>query len=279
PYSTPVIDFTQLAGNFDSTEIPSMDQHHVPGTKRIPSASATSLSPEFAAILAQLTHNQTMLQNSLIDVMNEVAHQPANPIPDQNPVPHGSHIKNAEFKLNALKQTVSAQYYLTAFMKLASHLEMTEQTKITRFMKGLKSSVKDHLVNIVNCPTTLEDWKPLVISIDTNLHQCKIKKRIESGKKSKNTSSPQSNTSYQHTPSSSTTSSNNSSSTPDVVPMDVNALTTGSKPRGPLTPAEHKHRIKNNLCLYCGKEGYKAMDCNKCKAKHGDSGKAKPKTN
>jgi hypothetical protein len=31
--------------------------------------------------------------------------------------------------------------------------------------------------------------------------------------------------------------------------------------RGRLTPGEQKHRMDNNLCLYCGKPGHKAIEC------------------
>ncbi|KAG6828931.1 hypothetical protein H0H87_009796 [Tephrocybe sp. NHM501043] len=157
---------------------------------------------------------------------------------------------------------------------------MTEQTKITRFMKGLKSSVKDHLVNIIDCSLTLEAWEPLVISIDMNLHQREIEKWLETGKKK----TPNHNQSNQHTiqPATHTvTPVTNTSSTSDVVPMEVDSISSPgtSKPCGPLTTAEREHCMKNNLCLYCGKEGHKAVECNKHKAKHGDTGKAKPKTN
>ncbi|KAG6882788.1 hypothetical protein C0992_010661, partial [Termitomyces sp. T32_za158] len=70
PHPTPGTDFTQLAGIFDPTAIPPMNSDHAPGTEANSSGSA-NLTPEFAAILAQLTHNQTMLQNSLVDVMTE----------------------------------------------------------------------------------------------------------------------------------------------------------------------------------------------------------------
>ncbi|KAF5384867.1 hypothetical protein D9615_000927 [Tricholomella constricta] len=98
-------------------------------------------------------------------------------------------ITTADQRLDQLKQTGSVHYYLTSFMEIASHLDMTEQTKISRFMKGLKPTVKDALVMIVNRPTTLEEWEPLVISIDTNLHQREIERKIEEklngGKKKK----------------------------------------------------------------------------------------------
>ena len=43
---------------------------------------------------------------------------------------------------------------------------------------------------------------------------------------------------------------------------EVNA-TRGQSPkcRGRLTPGERKYRMDNNLCLYCGKPGHKAMEC------------------
>ena len=45
---------------------------------------------------------------------------------------------------------------------------------------------------------------------------------------------------------------------------EVNATwgrTTPPKRRGRLTPGERQHRIDNNLCLYCGKPGHKAIEC------------------
>ncbi|KAG6855658.1 hypothetical protein H0H87_012365, partial [Tephrocybe sp. NHM501043] len=99
-------------------------------------------------------------------------------------------ILNADTKLDNLKQTGSAHYYLTAFIELVSHLDMTEETKISCFMKGLKSTVKNHLVNIINQPKTLKEWEPLIISIDTNLHQHEVEHYLENGgKKRKDTNS------------------------------------------------------------------------------------------
>ena len=36
---------------------------------------------------------------------------------------------------------------------------------------------------------------------------------------------------------------------------------TPLKRRGRLTPGERQHCIDNNLCLYCGKPGHKALEC------------------
>jgi len=46
---------------------------------------------------------------------------------------------------------------------------------------------------------------------------------------------------------------------------DINRTQGNKRPpfkrRGKLTPQERKHRMDHNLCLYCGKEGHKALEC------------------
>jgi hypothetical protein len=48
-------------------------------------------------------------------------------------------------------------------------------------------------------------------------------------------------------------------------PLNVEINATQSKGKFPqwghLTPGERKHRMNNNLCLYCGKPGHKAIEC------------------
>ncbi|KAG6851640.1 hypothetical protein C0991_007363 [Blastosporella zonata] len=133
---------------------------------------------------------------------------------------------------------------------------MTEETKISRFMKGLKPAVKDGLVPIVDRPKTLKAWEPIIISIDNNLHQCEIERRHEG--KSSNKKNNNYSQSYSTAPS--TSKSPDTSSSNDTA-MDVDAITTASSaPCGPLSKAERKRRFKNNLCLYCGDAGHKVTD-------------------
>ena len=47
----------------------------------------------------------------------------------------------------------------------------------------------------------------------------------------------------------------------------VNALIEKLDKNGKLTSEEREHHIKENLCLYCGKYGHKASECNKAAAK------------
>src|SRR5258705_12011878 len=51
-------------------------------------------------------------------------------------------------------------------------------------------------------------------------------------------------------------------------PMDLSlADRTTSKKRAPLTDAQKKYRIDNNLCLYCGAKGHFASQCPHSKKK------------
>ena len=137
-------------------------------------------------------------------------------------------------------------------------------------MKGLKPAIKDNLVSIIDRLLTLMGWENIIIQVNANLHQRDLERKDESkGKNSKPTSSSKSTSIPSSTPSVITTSS-------DVVPMDVDAVRTG---RGKLTPEERAHRLKNNLCLYCGDPGHLASSHNlKKKTPDWDQGKAKPES-
>jgi hypothetical protein len=178
---------------------------------------------------------------------------------------------SADQRLDKLKQTGSAHSYLTRFIEISSHLDMTEQTKINRFMRGLNPAIKDNLVSIVDRPSTLLGWENIIIQVDANLHQRDIERKDESRK-----SNHQSSTSNSRSHSSSSTPAvPSTSTTSDVVPMEVDATRVA---RGKLTQAERDHRFKNNLCLYCGKPGHLVDACYARKKKYPDSGKAKPES-
>jgi hypothetical protein len=271
PNPTTGTDYFDLGGSFDPSAIPVPQQSGRRSRGRTaPVPPAPPANVDLNVLMAMLTENQTALQQSLIDVMAEVACRPVIQAPAQQApsVFHGNSVKlrnarlfsgkhaevtpflsevkriiafnpasfpddhskilfvalnlkdgipvewynhlelsnsallwswndflaafrkkfadpslitTADQRLDNLKQTGSAHYYLTSFMELASHLDMTEQTKISRFMKGLKPSIKDLLVNVVNRPVTLEGWEPIIISIDTNLYQRDVERRLENG--------------------------------------------------------------------------------------------------
>ena len=160
----------------------------------------------------------------------------------------------------------SAHAYLTRFVELSSHLEMTEQMKINCFMKGLKPAIKDNLVSIIDQPLTLMGWENIIIQVNTNLHQRDLERKDESkGKSSIHKPSTSSK------PSTSTLPTSVVSTTPDVIPMDVDVIRTGQVK---LTQEERDYQFKNNLCLYCGKPGHVASS-HKKKGTDTDQGKAR----
>lgn len=182
---------------------------------------------------------------------------------------------SADQRLDKLKQTGSAHSYLTRFVEISSHLDMTEQTKINRFMRGLNPAIKDNLVSIVDRPSTLLGWENIIIQVDANLHQRDIERKSETkGAKSRDNNQSSSSTS-RSTTSSSTPAASSTSTASDVVPMEVDATRVS---KGKLTQEERDHRFKNNLCLYCGKPGHLVDACFARKKKYPDSGKAKPES-
>ncbi|KAG6843302.1 hypothetical protein H0H87_006007 [Tephrocybe sp. NHM501043] len=176
-------------------------------------------------------------------------------------------VKNVDNCLDALKQTGSAHLYLTSFIDIASHLDMIEETKIFHFIKRLKPAMKNSLVPIVDQPKTLDAWESIIISIDNNLHQHELKHHQEnkaSSSNKKKDSNPSTQSSY---PTNILTFklSVPAQTTPNNA-MDIDTITTGSStPCEPISKAEHKHCIKNDLCLYCSGAGHKVNKCLKCK--------------
>ena len=230
----------------------------------------------------------------------------------------------ADQKLEKLKQTGSAHTYLTCFVKLSSHLEMTEQTKINCFMKGLKPAIKGNLVSIIDWPLTLMGWENIIIQVNANLHQWDLEWKDNSKGKNSNqkpaasmksipSTTPTiillsvgkmathwgfsckgrtkrwkgfkiirwggryrcdySNTMYCIVYISLATMIASTSSTPDVIPMELDAVWMN---RGKFTQEEHDHRFKNNLCLYCGKPGHLASSHKK---KNAELDQGKPSQN
>ena len=96
---------------------------------------------------------------------------------------------------------------------------MTEQTKINCFMKGLKPAIKDNLVSIIDCPLTLMGWENIIIQVDANLHQRDIEWKDKSRNKTTQKPSFTMKSSSSLTPIPAIMST-----TPDVVPMEVDAV-------------------------------------------------------
>lgn len=170
--------------------------------------------------------------------------------------------RTAERKLQSLKQDKSCAAYYSQFMTLISLLNWTEDSvKISLFHSGLKDSVKDLLIGKTK-PTTFEAYAQLCISLDNEWFARQSEKRSHhsSPQTSSSSTKPKTSTTPQTFPKPATQFSvqlqHTSSSGGD--PMDLDAL----------RKERREHRIKNNLCLYCGEPGHQARNCPKSKARN-----------
>lgn len=152
-------------------------------------------------------------------------------------------------KLESLRQTGSAAQYIARFHEYSAHLDLSEQTKLVMFKKGLKDATRAALVN-TKLPDTLELFEPLVILIDNNLHELDLERK---NKNSKTSIIPN----HQRSKSSVPTPSRPLIPGTETVPMEVDAIKQVTK----LTVEERKRRIDNDLCLYCGQPLHRADNC------------------
>lgn len=151
--------------------------------------------------------------------------------------------RTAVRQLQQLKQLGPASQYTASFRRLAIDSGWNDAALITTYYSGLRDSIKDELSRSER-PANLDDLIDRVITIDERFFE----RRMERGK----TGSTYQPRNQQH----------NRQPYYGPEPMDLSAT------RGPLSQKDREHRMKNNLCLYCGKPGHRAREC---KVKRGRS--------
>lgn len=157
-------------------------------------------------------------------------------------------------KLRSLTQTGAVSQYISKFHEIVAHLTMSEQSKIAEFKKGLKDDLKEFLIG-KTVPATLQDFEPIVIQVDNDLHEFNLEKKSRSDNKSKNSNSSTSNKSTHgyvapKTPFVPYAPRASIPSGTEVVPMEVDALQPAGRIK--LTQEERKRRSDNGLCMYAG---------------------------
>ncbi|KAJ3500264.1 hypothetical protein NMY22_g19315 [Coprinellus aureogranulatus] len=172
--------------------------------------------------------------------------------------------------IRKLRQTGSAADYTARFLEYVSELNWTDEWKIQQYYEGLKESVQDTLINRKGRYFTqnFEEFYKLCVIIDNELHELALNRRAHASAPSKRPFAGNSSSSLPAAVPRAATSSS-----PDVVPMEVDAVRRGS-----ITAEEKQRRRDLDLCLYCGQGNHRAKVCpNKsAQAKAKEAKKAAP---
>ena len=127
------------------------------------------------------------------------------------------------------------------------HANVDEGTKMYAFCQALNQALNQKLVNITPQPTTLDALVEKARDLDRNwqIYAASLSDCSE------------------QTPCCNSNACIHKISGEEAPNAEINATQNRGKfwRKGRLTPAECKHRIDNNLCLYCRKPGHRAIAC------------------
>lgn len=168
--------------------------------------------------------------------------------------------ENAEDRLLDLKQTTSVANFSSEFRRLAAHVRINEEGLVALFRRGLKPQIQDELAKIRERFTTVNAMSETAIRIDQRFFARKQIARSAHGAPFRFV--PQGGSS-RFVPHANRPSARETVSAPSrPFERDPNAMEIGSATRyKPLTTEEREHRIRQHLCLYCGKDGHVAKSC------------------
>jgi hypothetical protein len=164
--------------------------------------------------------------------------------------------------------------YVIDFNNLATRTFWGDEALTSHFYEGLPDRIKDQLASVADGPPTdLNELRRLAQNFDALYwsRQAEKKSTASSSRTQTSTvnpnqarpSSSNNNSKFSSSSSSNNTNANRQQQTrPSAAPRTnkpdlTGKLTSGNK----LTDEERQNRMANNLCLYCGKGGHKAIDC------------------
>jgi len=154
-----------------------------------------------------------------------------------------------EYLLSKLRQEGDITKYVTQFKILSANIEWNEPALAFAFRNGLSNEIQDELARGED-PKNLKELMNKSIEIYQRFNSRRKEKSWRSFDfpKGKSTNKPQNQGSQ------GSSSSASKSSGPE--PMELDAV----KPKK-LTKEEREQRIKDGVCLYCGKKGHFAREC------------------
>jgi hypothetical protein len=155
-------------------------------------------------------------------------------------------VRWATTKIRSLRQgSRSASVYASEFRQVACDINWDEAALMSQFHWGLQDDVKDLLLSLPD-PQNLNEAISQAVKCDNRLFQRRQDQRSWTSSKQYIASS--------HSTTSTTVADSH------LGPEDMQVDATRFKR---LTTQEKKRRIDEDLCLYCGEAGHKAIDCPK----------------
>ena len=174
--------------------------------------------------------------------------------------------RTAAKKISSLKQTKSVGEYWAEFQRYAVQTDFNDSALCFAFRAGLKESVKDAL-SLVEEPDTCRNLAELAIKLDSRIVERESEARRATPferRETKEVRYDRRQSTHRSTPYSSRTTTTTTETTPaESRTPRVREGNYASIPRtrGRLSAEEHKRRLDNNLCVYCGQEGHRVSDC------------------
>ena len=158
-------------------------------------------------------------------------------------------------QLEALRQDGrGVTEYLNEFERLQGMVGDTEGSKGFMFRNGLDGWIKERMTYFPYDTYTYEGAKTSAMSVYQAAQEAKadrLKYQYRKPQPPRSYTQPSTVVVNSYRPPSAAVTSAGGDA------MEIDAV----QRRGPLTPDEKAHRMKNNLCLYCGKEGHKINEC------------------
>lgn len=179
----------------------------------------------------------------------------------------------AQRQLNKLRQTGAALIYASDFLRISVDAGHNDVTLQALFKRGLKEEVQNAISIHNETYLTVQDLIDYSITIDNHFHEQRLQ-RLEyrtiqpqlQHRRATPMGRPTINTTFtprSSTPRSPTYTPRAISSSSGPQPMDLSAVTYGK-----LTPEIKQYRFQNQLCLYCGTAGHRAIECPKKKTQN-----------
>jgi hypothetical protein len=155
--------------------------------------------------------------------------------------------REAEAKIRQLTQKGSAAAYLAEYRYQCAKLDWNEAANMAQVYHGLKSEVKDAMVNIQDKPTTLNDLAALVVDIDNRQYERRKEKQANRQGSTYNPSW----TRNQH--------QGNRNHANQGRPRNTN--TSYGTEAGPMVIGAVKRDKSKITCWNCGKKGHFDAEC------------------